>query len=186
MTDPTNGQEARPALQAADLAHIGAESAESAFSLLADRTIEMSEVVESNADAPSAAIAAHWECGVFFELEGCVDSIVALIFQTGQRDALIEQMMGEPAKTLGELAAESVMNEVANIVASHVASGIADASGGRLLPSLPTLVGSHAAAQFEVFVADHAAPGAPRYACELSDEDNEIGALLVFIPASTA
>jgi chemotaxis protein CheY-P-specific phosphatase CheC len=169
-------------MDARDLARIGAESAESAFSLLADRSVAMGEVVES---APSSAPSTtqEWECGVFFELDGCVDSVVALMFQARHRDALIEQMMGEPAKTLGELAAESVLTEVANIVASHVASGIADASGGRLLPSLPTLAVSDAAAQLEVFLSENAAPGALRHVCKLADDDDEIACLLVFVPA---
>lgn len=170
-----------------DLARIGAESAESAFSLLADRSVAMGEIVVARVTderATQPTVSSQWECGVFFELEGNAESVVGLLFQTGQRDALIEQMMGEPAKTLGELAVESVLTEVANIVASHVASGIADASGGRLLPSLPTLVVSDAAAQLEVFLREHASPEAPRHSCELADEEAEIGALLVFVPTA--
>ena len=130
------------------------------------------------------ALSSQWVCGVFFELEGCAESGVGLLFQANQRDALIEQMMGEPAKALGEIAAESVLTEVANIVASHVASGIADASGGRLLPSLPTLVVRDAAAQLEVFLRRHALSEAPRHSCELGDGEAAIGALLVFVPTT--
>jgi chemotaxis protein CheY-P-specific phosphatase CheC len=170
------------AIAARDLARIGAESAESAFSLLADRDVAMDDVRESQSGTWVARLDALWECGVFFELEGCVDAVVGLMFQPRQRDALIERMMGEPAKDLGELAAESVMTEVANIVASHVASGIADASGGRLIPSLPTLVVRDAAAQLEVFLAQYSAPGPVGYSCELADNEDEIGALLLFVP----
>lgn len=186
MSDDATGQRERVTIDAADLARLGSENAESAFSLLADRSVEMGAVVVTTPASgdTTTSIAEHWECGVFFQLEGSVDSFVALMFQASQRDALIEQMMGEPAKILGELAAESVMTEVANIVASHVASGIADAVGGRLVPSLPSLVATDAAAQFEVFLTDSAAESAPRYGCELGDDADEIGALLVFVPAT--
>lgn len=184
MSDDATGQLERVTIDAADLARLGSENAESAFSLLADRSVEMGAVVVTTPASGDTSIAEHWECGVFFQLEGSVDSFVALMFQARQRDALIEQMMGEPAKILGELAAESVMTEVANIVASHVASGIADAVGGRLVPSLPSLVATDAAAQFEVFLTDSAAESAPRYGCELVDDADEIGALLVFVPAA--
>ena len=169
-------------ISARDRARIGAESAESAFALLADRRIEMGEITESSL-AGGSALPREWQCGVVFELDGCAESVVALLFHERHRDALIEQMMGEPAKSLGDLAAESVLTEVANIVASHVASGIADASGGRSLPSLPTLLSANAAAQLETFLRDRTAPEAARFACELSDEAGEIGALLVFVPS---
>ncbi|MEE3330911.1 MAG: hypothetical protein VX246_08585 [Myxococcota bacterium] len=170
-----------------DLARIGAESAETAFSLLADRSVLMGEIIvglATDEGVARPAVSSQWECGVFFELEGCAESVVGLLFQAAQRDALIEQMMGEPAKTLSEIAAESVLTEVANIVASHVASGIADASGGRLLPSLPTLVVSDAASQLEVFLREHASSEAPRHSCELADGGAGIGALLVFVPTA--
>ena len=181
------GDGKRVGLAACDLARIGAESAETAFSLLADRSVLMGEItVGLAADEGNAqpVVSSQWVCGVFFELEGCAEAMVGLLFQEDQRDALIEQMMGEPAKTLGEIAAESVLTEVANIVASHVASGIADASGGRLLPSLPTLVVRDAAAQLEVFLRERTSPGAPRHSCELADEEAGIGALLVFVPTA--
>ena len=108
------------------------------------------------------------------------------LFREGQRDALIERMMGESAKELGDLAAESVLTEVANIVASHVASGIADAHSDRLLPSLPTLAAADAAAQFETFLAQRNAAGETRYSCALDDGGREVGALLVFVPRAAS
>ena len=172
----------RSPLGGRDLARIGAECAESAFALLADGDVAMGEVEE----AAGVALDAGLTCGVFFELEGCIDAVVALLFREGQRDALIERMMGESAKELGDLAAESVLTEVANIVASHVASGIADAHSDRLLPSLPTLAAADAAAQFETFLAQRDAAGETRYSCALDDAGRDVGALLVFVPRAAS
>ena len=52
-----------------DLARIGAESAESAFTLLVDRNIEMGELVVSAAPPAGPATPSEWECGVMFELD---------------------------------------------------------------------------------------------------------------------
>jgi chemotaxis protein CheY-P-specific phosphatase CheC len=43
--------------------------------------------------------------------------------------------------------------EVGNILASHVASGIADALRSRLLPSIPALAADHAEREFADWVA---------------------------------
>ena len=165
-----------------EMARIGFENAESAFALLADRAIEMRELVTQSPDA-ARPVDAAWDSGVLFQLEGGLDAYVALLFRAAQRDALVERMMGESPKTLGELAVESALTEVANILASHVASGIADALGERLLPSVPMLLPTDAAGQLEVFLRENADGAAPRYSCELACADGEIGALLVLAPA---
>ena len=53
--------------------------------------------------------------------------------------------------------------EMGNILASHVASAIADRIGERLLPSVPSLAMDHAQVEFEAFVerAEAAEAGAP-------------------------
>ncbi|MCA9511032.1 MAG: chemotaxis protein CheC [Myxococcota bacterium] len=164
-----------------ETARIGFENAESAFTLLADRAIEMGDVAVASPDA-RRPIDAAWDAGVLFELEGCLDACVALLFRAEHRDALVERMMGESPKALGPLAVEATLTEVANILASHVASGIADALGERLLPSVPMLFAEGAAGEIEAFLGERARPDAPRYSCELGEPGGELGALLVLAP----
>ena len=170
----------RAANHGRELARIGAENAESVFSLLADRNIEMGEVVARPAPPAGPPTPCDWDCGVMFELEGSFTAWVALLFRETQRDALVERMLGEQAKSMGEIAIESALMEVANIVASHVASGIADALGGRLLPSVPMLAMHDAAAQLEILLCERNAD-AERCSCELSDELGELGGMLVLV-----
>ena len=102
-----------------------------------------------------------------------------------QRDALVERMLGEQARSMGDVAIESALMEVANIVASHVASGIADAVGLRLLPSVPMLAARDGAAQLEIVLRE-AGVVADRCTCELSDDCDELGGLLVLVSHSGA
>ena len=161
-------------LERRDLAQLGAENAERAFSQLVDRPLVRGEV--TLVVDPAAPLPSEWEYGVFFELEGDLQARVALLFRASQRDALVAKMLGGSLATVGARAVESALMEVANIVASHVASGIADALGRRLLPSLPTLAPSAAAAE-RVLLRDGAL--ADCRLCELSDPQGELGALLV-------
>ncbi len=163
-----------------ELARIGAENAESAFSLLVDRSIEMGEVFVEAAPPEGTPTPSEWDCGVMFELEGGLQAWVALLFRASQRDALVERMLGEQARSMGEMAIESALMEVANIVASHVASGIAEALGERLLPSVPMLAATDAAAQLEILLRERGA-SFERCRCELSDESGEFGGLLVLV-----
>ena len=57
-----------------ELARIGAENAESAFSLLVDRSIEMGEGFVEAAPPEGTPTPSEWDCGVMFELEGGLDT----------------------------------------------------------------------------------------------------------------
>ncbi|MEE2663047.1 MAG: chemotaxis protein CheC [Myxococcota bacterium] len=166
-----------------ELARIGAENAESAFSLLVDRTIEMGEMVVGRPPPEGAPTPAEWDCGVMFELEGGLEAWVALLFRASQRDALVECMLGGQARSMGEIAIESALMEIANIVASHVASGIAEALGQRLIPSVPMLAANDAAAQLEALLRERGA-SLERCHCELSDDSGELGGLLVLVASA--
>jgi len=170
-------------IKRSDLARLGAENAESAFSLLVDRPVERGDLtVEAG---PVAPLSSEWECGVLFELEGDLEAWVALLFRASQRDALIARMLGERALSMGALAVESALMEVANIVASHVATGIADALGQRLLPSVPVLAARDAAAEIDGVLSREGA-SAERCLCELSDGSGELGGLLVIVSRAAA
>ena len=171
-------------LKRGELARLGAEHAETAFSLLVDRSIEMGDVVVEPGPPGGPPLPSEWECGVMFELEGGLEAWVALLFRAPQRDALVERMLGDQAVSMGDIAIESALMEVANIVASHVASGIADALGEQLLPSVPMLAANDAAAQLDGILSLEAGI-VECFRCELSDPEGKLGGLLV-LAAGTA
>jgi chemotaxis protein CheY-P-specific phosphatase CheC len=85
----------------------------------------------------------------------------------------------------GELAPhviESALMEIGNILASHVASAIADTIGERLLPSIPTLAMNHAEDELERFVALRPGHHPIRIESPLSDGSGELSGLVVMLP----
>jgi hypothetical protein len=75
--------------------------------------------------------------GIFFELEGDVAGCVALLF--AEREA-----RSSPAAASANEVDASLVLELANIVASQIVSGLADALRGRILLSLPSAVATGA------------------------------------------
>jgi chemotaxis protein CheY-P-specific phosphatase CheC len=123
-----------------------------------------------------------WSTGVFFEFEGCLDAIVGILFPAPSSEALVRRIVGIES---GELAApliESALMEVGNILASHVASGIADAMGQRLLPSIPSLAMVDAEESLAAWVEERVGPDAPRVEVALRDEARELEGRLVLAP----
>jgi chemotaxis protein CheY-P-specific phosphatase CheC len=76
--------------------------------------------------------------------------------------------------------------EVGNILASHVASGIADALGSRLLPSIPSLAMEGAEEAFceliESVLGETAHRDAPRIESALLDAAGALRGRLVLVP----
>lgn len=163
-----------------ELTNIGAGHAATAFSQLAGRPIWMR--VPRCVSAPVATIApGDWSSGVFFEFEGEVGGLFGVLFRASMRESLVSSLLGAgPIHTESEV--ESVLMEVGNILVSRVASAIADTVGTRILPSVPTLVMEHADRELEELARRRAADDPIRIDCELTDEDGEIGGLLVFFP----
>ena len=77
-------------LERRDLAQLGAENAERAFSQLVDRPLVRGEV--TLVVDPAAPLPSEWEYGVFFELEGDLQARVALLFRASQRDAPVSSL----------------------------------------------------------------------------------------------
>jgi chemotaxis protein CheY-P-specific phosphatase CheC len=75
--------------------------------------------------------------------------------------------------------------EVGNILASHVASAIADTLGARLLPSIPVLALDGAGEQLSDLASHRESSGSLRIECELADKEGELGGLVVLIPDET-
>ena len=72
--------------------------------------------------------------------------------------------------------------EMGNILASHVASAIADRLGERLLPSIPTLAMAQAQVELEAFVERVVGPDAPRIETGLANDEGAVSGYLVLVP----
>ena len=171
----------------AELANVGAEQAAVAFTQLVGRTIrsELSVVVqgeEANGSGSSEESASDWSTGVFFELDGCVDALVGILFPGAASETLVRCIVGIESGELPPQVIESALMEVGNILASHVASAIADTMKSRLLPSIPTLAMENAEAAFESFIRDVVGHDALRIESALSDETGTLRGRLVLVP----
>jgi chemotaxis protein CheY-P-specific phosphatase CheC len=171
----------------AELANVGAEQAAVAFTQLVGRTIrsELSVVVqgeEANGPGSSEESASDWSTGVFFELDGCVDALVGILFPGAASETLVRCIVGIESGELSPQVIESALMEVGNILASHVASAIADTMRSRLLPSIPTLAMENAEAAFGSFIRDVVGHDALRIESALSDETGTLRGRLVLVP----
>jgi chemotaxis protein CheY-P-specific phosphatase CheC len=86
---------------------------------------------------PGASVRARAESGIFFELEGDAAGWIALISGSQSPRA------GATAESADAIE-QSLALELANIAASQVVSGLADAIRGRILLSLPSFVAQRA------------------------------------------
>lgn len=150
------------------LAHAGAVQAAEAFAQLAGEAIEARPPLVV-ADATGVVDADPDATGVFFELDGCLDALIGIVLPGPASEALVRRIVGLESAPLEQERApleapvvESALMEVGNILASHVASAIADRLGERLLPSIPTLAMAEADVAFEAFVARTVGADAPR------------------------
>jgi chemotaxis protein CheC len=176
-----------------ELANIGAGHAATAFSQLTGHTISMhvprvsltgepigrwvpSNLVESDPEED------EWSVGVIFEFDGCISAIVAILFRRSMCIAVVRQLVGQTDGFPPPETVESILMEVGNILASHVASAIADTLDARLLPSIPVLALEDAGYVLNDMASRRDAPGALRIECELADKEGELGGLVVLIP----
>lgn len=128
----------------AELANVGASRAGEAFAQLVGQPIRVADSIvfegEASSDAGSApGETSNWSTGVFFEFDGCLDALVGILFPGAASEALVRRIVGIESGEIAPAVIESALMEVGNILASHVASGIADALGSKLLPSIPSL-----------------------------------------------
>lgn len=171
----------------AELANAGAGHAAAAFAQLVGRPIraEVPVVIESDAEAATLELAAsdaRWSTGVFFEFEGCLDALVGIIFPGAASEALVRRIVGIESDELTPPVIESALMEVGNILASHVASAIADRLGSRLLPSIPSLAMADAEAALHAFVENAVGSDALRIESVLSDDSGTLRGRLILVP----
>ena len=173
-----------------ELANIGAGHAATAFSQLVGTTIRMQppQVHEICDQAPmsSAGSADQLSSGVFFQLEGCLDAMVCILFRAPECEAVVRRVLGGWTNELSDENIESVIRELGNILASHLASAIADTIGGRLLPSVPSLAMDDAFREFVSRAGDRVGEDRVRIDCALSDGQGEVGALILVVPGAAS
>ena len=165
-----------------ELANIGAGRAAGAFSMLTRREIRMQVPRVVPVDGVSPSVDGSWSMGVFFEFEGCLNAIVGILFHASASETVVRRVVGIEDGELPPHCIESALMEVGNILASHVASAIADTLGERLLPSIPTLAMNFAENELLAFVAHHSGDHPIRIECELRDGVGDLGGMLVMIP----
>lgn len=166
-----------------ELASVGAGQAASAFAQLVGREVQMKTPTLLHDPKWPANVADDWSSGVFFELEGCLDAVVAILFRDAVRDEVVRCLLGEREDALARESIEAVIMEIGNILVSRVASAIADTLGERLLPSIPVLALGDAADQLSALCGTRNVDPSVRVESEFSDAQEELGGLLVLIPA---
>ncbi|HEB91286.1 MAG TPA: hypothetical protein ENI85_17050 [Deltaproteobacteria bacterium] len=172
----------------AGLAAVGAEQAAAAFAQLVGETIrtQMPVVVNAGSAAPLRSETGEGadpaSTGVFFEFEGCLDAIVGILFPGVASEALVRRVVGLESGELVPPVFESALMEVGNILASHVASAIADALGSRLLPSIPSLAMEGAEEALAAFIEASVGADAPRIESAFAASSGLLQGRLVLVP----
>lgn len=170
-----------------ELAHAGAVQAAEAFAQLIGHAVETIEpvVLSSGAELRSSGSSSAPDpasTGVFFEFDGCLDAIIGILFPGEASEFLVRRIVGLETGELEPPVIESALMEVGNILASHVASAIADRLGSRLLPSIPSLAMADAEVELDTFIDRVASREAPRIESGLSDAEGRVIGRLVLIP----
>ena len=173
-----------------ELLNIGAGHAAGAFAQLVGRSfwMQVPRVVALDASVPPGpdAIAdASWSraTSVIFEVCGSIQGVVALLLPPAARDALVARLLGgDPGSSAPHLV-DSALEELGNIVVSHVCSAIADTLGARLLPSVPELGQGRSPVAARLAAAGGASL---RVETEIVELDGDVRGLLVFFPGAAA
>lgn len=168
----------------AELANVGAGHAAGAFAQLVDRPIwvEAPVVVEGDESGRRPAHGSHWCTGVFFEFAGCLDALVGILFPRPASEAMVRRIVGVEPGALTPERIESSLMEVGNILASHVASAIADTLQARLLPSTPSLAMQDAEHAFSAWIEARLGEHTLQIESALHDRRFELEGRLVLVP----
>jgi len=178
-----------------ELTSIGAGHAATAFARLVGRPCQMRVPAVRLLRAESAALPfvvnvrddeRQGMTGIFFEIEGGLGGIVAILFSPSSRDQVVEHLTGVPVQQSPPDLRQSALREFGNILASHVVSPMADALGVAILPSIPVLAMEDALEVLGSLIGLRQ-KGRPalRIETEICDRQKNFQSLLVFVPDST-
>jgi chemotaxis protein CheC len=179
-----------------ELTSIGAGHAANAFATLVGRQFRMRvpTIRMLRAEAAGSTLAATTRddeergmSGIFFEVEGGLGGVLALLFPNASRDRILETLTGRPASEVDPEMAASALREVGNILISHVVNAMADTLGARILPSVPVLAMDDAFSALASLVALRMdADAVLRVETEISDPEGRFRGVLVFVPDRAA
>jgi chemotaxis protein CheC len=179
-----------------ELTNIGAGHAATAFAALVGTPIRMrvpTVRILRAAAAGSAFVATANDderrgmAGIFFEMEGGLGGVLALLFPIASRDRILEALTGSRPDALASEVAHSALREVGNILVSHVANAMADTLGTRILPSIPVLAMDDAISALASLVATRGmGDAALRIETEISDAEGRFRGVLAFVPDADA
>jgi chemotaxis protein CheC len=178
-----------------ELTNIGAGHAANAFARLVGRPCQMRVPAVRLLRAESAALPfvvnVHDDerrglTGIFFEIEGGLGGIVAILFSPASRDQLVEHLTGMATREVPPAISQSALREFGNILASHVVSPMADALGVAILPSIPVLAMEDALEVLGSLIGlRQKGKPALRIETEICDRHKDFQSLLIFVPDST-
>ncbi len=177
-----------------ELTSIGAGHAATALSQMTGRTMLM-RVPQVRVLAPErigspyvsdiANEERHGMVGVFFDVDGGLGGVLALLFSAESCQRLVGSVTGRDPDLVDAELAKSAMREIGNILASHVATAFAGVLGVRVLPSIPVLAMHDASAVLASLLASRHAPApSVRVETEIADRARDVHGLLVFVPDS--
>jgi chemotaxis protein CheC len=171
-----------------ELANIGAGHAAGALAQLLGRPIRMEvprvriERAQARAPSPDPRAFSGPATVVWFEVHGGPGGLLAVVLPEREMDTLLEAVLGAPELERADQA-ESALQEVGNILASHALSAVADTLGALVLPSIPRLETGPAAARVSPLAAEPAGAERLRIETDLVDADGDLHGVLVWIPA---
>ena len=137
-------------------------------------------ILEEGVAATSSDV---YSVGVFFEFEGCLEAVAGIVLPGHASESLVRRMVGAESGALPAPLFESALMEVGNILASHLASAIANRIGEPLLPSVPSLTVENAVDAFEAFAVSRLGLEVRRIEAELADASGELSRCLLLAPA---
>ncbi len=121
--------------------------------------------------------------GIFFEVRGALRGSMAVLLPGDARARILRGMLGGPAAFEDQEHRVSALQELGNILVSHVVSAMADTLGETILPSIPTLALRDAVGVLSSLVTVRETDGTNlRLETVIADRDGEAWAVLVFLP----
>jgi len=122
--------------------------------------------------------------GVFFEVRGALWGSVAVLLPRPSCERILERLLGRPSAALEASSVASALQELGNILASHVVSAMAETIGEPILLSTPALAPDDAVSVLASLIAlRHPERPDLRIETVIADRSGETQAILVFLPS---